>query len=150
MKLSHSLIAICILAGATFAAYAAVEHARPFAPPTAAELGLSGTYVVQWNDLREQTLSLRDSARGAVRQRIQHLDELLATAAPDLDAFDREAQQATDSYIAQARALKAKKLAFYDSLPAQQQAQVRLVLRNRLERLQQLPAFNAAFGDASP
>jgi hypothetical protein len=151
MKLSRSLIAIGILiSGTTFAAYAAVDHARSFAPPTAAELGLSGAYVTQWNDLRSQTLSLRGAARGSALQRITRLRELLATSNPDLDAFNRDAEHAGDDFLAKERALKAKKIAFYHSLPPAQQAQVRKVLADRLERLQNLPFFNQAINDSAP
>jgi hypothetical protein len=151
MKLSRSLVAIGILiSGTTFAAYAAVDNARAFAPPTAVELGLSGAYVAQWNDLRGETLSLRSSARNSGLQRITRLRQLLATSKPDLDAFNRDAERAGDDFLAKERALKAKKIAFYDSLPPAQQAQVRKVLSDRLERLQNLPFFNQAINDSQP
>ncbi len=148
MKLSHLLLSAGVLAGISVAAFAAVDQARRFAPPTAAELGLSGAYVTQWNELREQTLTLRASTRDALRQRLHQLDDLLADTSPDLDAFNRESEHEADRTIARARALKAKKLAFYDSLPSAQQAHVRLLLRERIQRLEKLPALDAAAGDA--
>ena len=151
MKISRVLIVVGILiSGATFTAYAGVEHARAFAPPTAAELGLSGAQVGQWNQLRDQTLSLRTAARGSALQRIAQLRELLAKPEPDLDAFNRDAEHAGDDLLARARALKAKKLAFYDSLPAAQQAQVRKVLSDRLELLQRLPFFDQTINQSTP
>ncbi|MDR3387825.1 MAG: hypothetical protein P4L92_12305 [Rudaea sp.] len=144
MKLSRSLIAAGLLVTATtFTAYAAVEQVHRFEPPTAEQLGLSGTYMSQWNELRSQTLNLRRSASAQATQRIKRLRELLTAPAPDLGAFNRESEQATDKLLAQARALKARKIALYDSLPPAQQARLRALLVDHLDRLQQLPWFKA-------
>ena len=56
MKTVHTLIAIGLLSAASAATYGAVEYARPFAPPTSTELGLSGAQASTWDDLRAQTL----------------------------------------------------------------------------------------------
>jgi hypothetical protein len=142
MNISRSLaVAGLILGSATFTVYAAVDRTQGLQPPTSTQLGLSGTYATQWDDLRTQTLNLRRSASTSAAQRIAHLRQILATSAPDLDAFNRSAEQESDALRAQARALRAKKIALYDSLPAAQQAHLRKLLGDRLEQLQNLPAF---------
>ena len=142
-------LAAAALTGAAALA-AAAPRVRPFDPPTAEQLGLSGAAAAQWSGLRTQTISLRDAARGAARQRLDALRQLLASAAPDLDAFSRASEQQIDAHIAQARALKAQQLALYDSLPASQRAQVRAVMLQRLDRLQHLRAALAELAEAAP
>jgi hypothetical protein len=100
--------------------------------------------------LRTQTLALRDAVRAATQQRLDTLHQLLSGSAPDLDGFSRDAQQQADGFIAQSRALKAQKLAFYDSLAPAQQAQVRAVMLERLDRLEHLRAALADLAEATP
>ena len=150
MKSVHVMLAASVLAAAALAAYAAAPLASAFSPPTSEQLGLTGNPGSQWNALRGQTLQLRDGARSTMQQEIAKLQGLLAAPSPDLDAFNAEAEGLADSYLRQARALKAKKLALYDSLPPAQQAQVRAVMAKRLERLQHLRAALSEFDAATP
>lgn len=129
-----------LLAGATCVAYAAMPRTRAFDPPTAAELGLDGATATEWNTLRDQTIDLRDSSRAEVQQQMTTLRALLATDSPDLDAFEKNAEREVDSRLAAARALRQRKLAFYDGLAPAQQANVRAVMRERLDRLARLRA----------
>ena len=150
MKSMRVTLVATFLAAATLAAYAAAPLSSAFGPPTSEQLGLSGGYALQWNDLRRQTLELRDATRHTMQQEIEKLQGLLGAPAPDLDAFNAEAERLADSHLAQARALRAKKLALYDSLPAAQQAQVRSVLAERVARLQHLRAALSELDAATP
>jgi len=150
MRSIHVTLAASILAATALAAYAAAPLPSMFSPPTSDQLGLTGGYASQWNDLRGQTLELRDAARNTTQQEISKLQGLLAAPSPDLDAFNAEAEHLADSYLAQARALKAKKLALYDSLPATQQAQVRAAMAERLARLRHLRAALSELDAATP
>lgn len=133
------------LAGATCATCGAVgSHWKGSAPPTAEELGLSGASATQWSTLRDQTIDLRDAGRSALLQEVDKARTVLASDAPDLDAFDRELEQAIDTHAAAARALRQRKLAFYDGLAPDQQAKVRAAMLDRLNRLERL---RAAFMD---
>lgn len=138
IKAVHTLSIAGLLAGATFATCAAVPHFRTAAPPTAEEIGLAGAAATQWTTLRDQSIDLRDSARATALHEIDKLRTLLAADAPDLDAFDREIEQAIDSHTAAARALRQRKLAFYDGLAPDQKARVRAAMLERLDRLERL------------
>ena len=150
MKPARTLLVFSLLAATALAAYAAAPLPSAFSAPTSEQLGLSGAYAAQWNDLRGQTLAQRDAARNTAQQEIAKLQALLQTSAPDLDAFSNEVEQQVDAYLAQARVLNSKKLAFYDSLPAPQQAQVRAVMSERIERLQHLRAALGELAAATP
>lgn len=129
------------LAGATCATCGAVgSHWKGTAPPTAEDLGLSGVSATQWTTLRDQTIDLRDSGRSALMHEFDKARAVLGSDAPDLDAFDRELEQALDAHAAAARALRQRKLAFYDGLAPDQQAKVRAVLLDRLNRLERIRA----------
>ena len=149
MNRIHVLFAASLFVAAAAFAGTTVQRARAFDPPTSEQFGLSGDYATRWNALREQTIALRETARSSTQQRLDMLHQLLSSNAPDLDSFSRDAQQQADNLLIQARALKAQKLALYDSLPAAQQAQVRAMLLNRVERLQHLRAALAELADAS-
>lgn len=138
IKAAHTLSIAGLLAGATFATCAAVPHLRGTAPPTAEQIGLAGAAATQWTTLREQSIDLRDSARATTLHEIDKLRTLLAADAPDLDAFDREIEQAIDSHAAAARVLRQRKLAFYDGLAPDQKAKVRAAMLERLDRLERL------------
>jgi hypothetical protein len=144
----HLLLAAGLLGGGAVAG-TTLQQARAFDPPTAEQLGLGGDAATKWVALREQSIALRESARGAAKQRLDTLHQLLASSAPDLDAFSHQSEQQADQLLAQARALKAQKLALYDSLPASQQAQVRAVLLKRLERFEHLRTALNELGEAS-
>jgi Spy/CpxP family protein refolding chaperone len=127
-----------LVAGATFAAYAATPRLHAPAPPTADQLGLAGADAAEWNTLRDQTIDLRDSARATALRDVDTLRVLLATETPDLDAFDREIEQAINRHAAASRALRQRKLAFYDRLAPAQQAKLRAAMLDRLNRLDHL------------
>jgi len=135
------------LAGAAFAASAATPHLFRAGPPTADELGLSGTAATEWSELREETIDLRDAARATALDEFDKLRALLATDAPDLDAYDREIEQAIDRHLAAARALRQRKVEFYDGLAPDQQAKLRAAVRDRMDRIAR---FRSALLDIDP
>ena len=149
MNRLHVLTATLLLAAAGIAA-AAASRPHPFDPPGAAALGLDGAAAQQWTALREETIALRSTMRDAATRKLAALQDLLATAAPDLDAFNRDAETETDALLMRARALNARKLAFYDSQPAAQQARMRAVMRTRVERLQHLRSALSELAQAAP
>jgi hypothetical protein len=127
------------IAGSAGAA-AALPRLHGLAPPEAAEVGLAGDQAAQWNALRDETIALRDDARQRLREGADQLHALLATEAPDLDGFARQADADVDARIAAYRALRDRKLAFYDALAPDQQARMRAAFTARLERFERLRA----------
>jgi len=126
------------LACATCAVCTATPRGQAMAPPSAAELGLAGADATRWNALRDQTIDARETTRATVLREVDTLRALLASSAPDLDAYEREIEQAVDSHVAAERDLRRKKLAFYDSLAPDEQAKVRAAMLDRLNRLERL------------
>jgi len=126
------------LAGATCAVCTATPRVRAMAPPSAAELGLAGPDATRWNTLRDQTIDARETTRATVLRELDALRALLATDAPDLDAYERGIEQSIESHVAAERDLRQKKLAFYDGLAPAQKAKVRAVMLDRLNRLERL------------
>jgi Spy/CpxP family protein refolding chaperone len=143
----HALAFTGLLAGATFAVCAATPGLHASGPPTADQLGLAGADAAQWTALRDATIDLRDSARATAQHEIDTLRALLASDAPDLDAFDREIEQAIDRHAAAARALRQRKLAFYDRLAPDQQAKLRAAMLDRLNRIDRLRSALLELGD---
>lgn len=125
------------LAGATCAVCTATPR-QAMTPPSATELGLGGADATRWNALRDQTLDARDTTRATVLREVDTLRRLLASDAPDLDAYEREIEQAIDSHVAAERDLRQRKLAFYDGLAPDQKAKVRAAMLDRLNRLERL------------
>lgn len=126
------------LAGATCAVCTATPRHQAMAPPSAAELGLDGADAPRWNALRDQTIDARVTALATALREKDALRGLLAANAPDLDAYEREIEQAIDGHVAAERDLRRQKLAFYDSLAPDQQAKVRAAMLDRLNRLERL------------
>jgi uncharacterized membrane protein len=150
MKRTRVLIVSALLTSALAAtAYAAMPHPLAFAPPSASELGLEASHTDTWNALREETLSLRESAREEVRSTLEHADALLADDNADLAALSQSIDSAVDDTLARSRALRDRKLAFYQTLGADEQRAVRSAMRSRLERAQRLrAAFATVLQDA--
>jgi uncharacterized membrane protein len=136
------LVLAAALGGATLAsgAYATLPRHLPFAPPTAAELGLVGASAQQWDALRQDTLALRQSTREQARARTTEFDALLGQPAPDLRGFSHAVQHDVDAALAQSRQLTERKLDFYDTLAPADQARLRQSLQDELARAQRLRA----------
>jgi uncharacterized membrane protein len=141
MKRTRVLIASALLTSALAAtAYAAMPHPLAFAPPSASELGLDANQTSTWNALREETLNLRESAREEFRSKIEQADALLADDNADLGALSRSIDSAVDDALARSRALRDRKLAFYQTLNPNEQRAAREAMRSRLERAKHLRA----------
>lgn len=145
----HTLLAIgliaTIAAGAAMSAPTRLPRGDALLPPSAAELRLSGPQAQQWDALRAESRALRSVARADLRDGIADLRTLLETAAPDLRAFDAEAQRRIEAHLAETRALHARQLALYESLPPDAQARVRAAMAERLDRMALLRERLAAF-----
>lgn len=130
--------------GAAVAGPRLLPHAS--APPDAAELGLHGAHASAWMQLREASMQLRDDRRARLRERLDRLDVLLDADAPDLRGFAHDTQAQVDALRARARALHERELDLYAQLDPGEQAQVRAVLKTRLDRLRR---WRERLGDAA-
>ena len=138
--------AISTAIGAT--AYAAMPRTRAALPPSATELGLDARHAAAWEQLRAETIALRDAGRGELRERLQQADAILADDHADLRAFSADLDSDVDAWLARSRDLRARKLAFFDSLSDTEKAHVRDVMRERLARLARLrSAFTTLIQD---
>jgi hypothetical protein len=137
------------LAVATAVAAPQLAQNQRFAPPTAAELGLSGSHAQQWEVLRQDTIALRRVGREDLIEGVGEFRRLLDQPAPDLRAFTNASQDRVDAQMAEVRALRERQLDFYESLSPAEQAKVRAVMAQRLDRLAQLRQRLAGFIDTS-
>lgn len=140
VKRSWLAVALAGTIAGSAGAAAALPRLHALTPPDAAEVGLAGNEAMQWNALRDETIAFRDAARQRLRTGTDQLHALLASPAPDLDAFGHQADAEVDARIAGFRALRDRKLAFYDALAPDQQARMRAAFSTRLERLERLRA----------
>lgn len=133
---------LAVLATATtLTAVSAPRMARGnFAPPTAAELGLTPANAARWDALREESLALRSVAREEIGGGLREFRGLLDTTQPDLRAFSAESQRKVDAHLAEARVLRDRQLDLYESLTPAEQARVREAMAERLDRLGRLRA----------
>jgi hypothetical protein len=136
---------------AALAATAAVSAPRlparadALQPPSAAELGLSGAHARQWDALRAESIALRRVGREDLIAGAGELRVLLDQSNPDLRAFHVESQRKLDAHLAEMRDLRERQLALYESLSPQEQARVRKVMAQRLDRLAALRERIAGF-----
>lgn len=143
MKARHALyLALALAAGLAAAAVSAAPArgtlANAFAPPDAAELGLSGITAREWDALRDETVALRRVSREQIRDGMAELRTMLDQPEPDLRGFSVIAQRQVDAHLAEARALRERQLVLYESLPPAGQARVRAAMAGRLDRLARL------------
>jgi hypothetical protein len=145
MKPAHIVLASVILTGVLgVSAIAAVPQRSAFEAPTASELGLDASHADAWNQLREESMQLRASARKDTGDRLRQAKDLLAESAPDLRSFSADAERQVDEYLARSRDLRTRKLALYESLSPTEQDAVREAMLARLERAERV---RAAFGN---
>jgi hypothetical protein len=145
MKPAHIVLASVILTGVLgVSAIAAVPQRSAFEAPTASELGLKASHADAWNQLREESMQLRASARKVMGDRLRQAEDLLAESAPDLRSFSADAERQVDEYLARSRDLRTRKLALYESLSPTEQDAVREAMLARLERAERV---RAAFGN---
>ncbi|GEM_PF-1495384 len=109
-----------------------------FAPPTAAELGISAAHAKQWDALRQETIALRRVGREDLRSGMQEFRAMLDQSSPDLRGFSNESQRRVDAHMAEARALRDRQLDLYESMTPAEQAKVRAAMAQRLDRFAQL------------
>lgn len=133
------------LAATTVLSAPRMARADAMLPPTAAELGLSANHAKQWDALRSQSVSLREIGRDELRGGVIELRGLLDQPSADLRAFSDASQRKVDTHMAEARALRDRQLDLYESLSPEEQARVRKVLAERLDRLSQLRERIAGF-----
>lgn len=137
-SLSLAAAAAVSLAVATAVAAPRIAQSERFAPPSAAELGLSGAKAQQWGALRQEAIALRRVGREDLIAGMSELRALLDQPSPDLRAFSERSQRDVDAHVAETRALRERQLDFYESLSPAEQAKVRAVMAQRLDRLAQL------------
>lgn len=139
MKPILALLAAAAISTAIGAsAYAAIPRGRTATPPSATELGLDARHAAAWEQLRAETIALRDAGRSELRERLRQADAILADDHADLRAFSADLDSDVDAWLARSRDLRARKLAFFESLSDTEKAHVREVMRERLARLARL------------
>ncbi len=127
-----------LAAGAALSAPARPPGGDALTPPTAAELGLAGAQAQRWDALSAEARALRRVGRDTLRTGMTELRGALERPDADLRDVSAESQRRVDAHLAETRALRERQLAFYESLPPEQQARVRAALAQRLDRLAQL------------
>jgi hypothetical protein len=135
------------LAVATAVAAPRIAQSERFAPPSAAELGLSGAKAQQWSALRQEAIALRRVGREDLIAGMSELRTLLDQPSPDLRAFSERSQRDVDAHMAEMRALRERQLDFYESLSPAEQAKVRAAMAQRIDRFSQLRQRLSAFLD---
>lgn len=139
---SKSLYLVAAIAAtltvATAVAAPRFANADRFAPPTAAELGISAAHAKRWDALRQESIALRRVGREDLRSGMQEFRTLLDQSSPDLRAFSNDSQRRVDAHMAEARALRDRQLDLYESMTPAEQAKVRAAMAQRLDRFVQL------------
>lgn len=133
-----TLLALALVAGlaSTGHAVAGPFFNRP-TPPTAAELGLSATQTGEWQAIQADAKALRESTLQSVQAELADTKSALASPNADLRAIGTGYQSIALTALMEQRQLRDRRLAFYDSLNPDQQAQVReylIVMTERAER----------------
>jgi hypothetical protein len=112
-----------------------------------------GLDAAQRQQLDQLLADQREFRRAAHAELGVMLDEAQADLnAPDADLHQiaAEADRTLFAMVAEARALRSQRMAFYDSLDERQQADVRSLLAQKLERAKRLHAFVGDFVDGNP
>lgn len=133
-----SLVGLAV-AGGVLAQSLPIRWRTASLPPLSAqELGLDQTQAERLLQLqarqRAYRLAAYDTLGGLLRDARGELDQ----KEPQLQAISAEFEQTVIALALEHRSLKADRMAFYQSLQADQQARVQDHLRQRLDRLQQL------------
>jgi hypothetical protein len=130
-----TMMALVLSAGlaSTGAVVAGPFFNRPQAP-TAAELGLDANQSAQWQAIQADTRSFRQHTLQALKAELDDTKTALASPDADLRTIGQDYQSIALAALMEQRQLRDRRLAFYESLNAQQQGEVRAYLVTLIDR----------------
>ncbi len=109
-----------------------------FNPPSAEQLHLSPEQAQEWAALQADAIALRRQLLAEVAQDLPALEQALAAPDADLGLLAQHVQSQVLYALWQTQPIRERRLAFYESLDPDQQAQVRSWLIGVVQRLERL------------
>jgi len=131
-------VALCLLLGLGAAAQA--SPTRLPIPPSAAELNLSPAQQLEWEALQADAIAMRQQLLSDVANNLPELEAALSSPNADLGLLAQHVQSQALYALWQTQPIRQRRLAFYQSLDPQQQAQVRTWLIGVVQRLERVIA----------
>lgn len=145
----RTLLALALVAGFASAnqAVAGPFFNRP-TPPSAVELGLDAAQTAEWQAIQADAMALRQDTLMHVKLELAQTRESLAEPDADLRAIGQDYQSIALTALMEQRQLRERRLAFYNGLNPQQQAEVREFLIDVTERAERaIRAFEVLQGE---
>lgn len=144
-----TMLALVLIAGLAGTGHAVAGPFLPrLDPPTAAELGLTAAQAAEWQAIAADAQSLRQATLDQVKAELDRTQVELSQADADLREIGREYQSIAFAALLEQRQLRDRRLAFYNGLNPQQQAQVRAFLLEVSERAERaIRAFEVLQGE---
>lgn len=112
--------------------------------------GLSAAQQVVLTDIRTQTQAQRRDAHARIGALIDTAQDELSQPEADLGALASQAEATLLPLVFEARVLRQSRLDFYNTLNADQQAEVRDWMQRRLERAERVHAVIGDFLNDNP
>lgn len=145
------LIGASLLVSAAIVAAAVPSHGAWLAAARGPQIaGLTPAQQATLDELRRTTWAQHRAVHAEVGALIDSAHQELERPDADLAALSTQAEASLVPLVLDARARRAERLAFYDSLAPEQQAQVRDWMKQRLARVERLHAVIGDFLDESP
>ncbi|AVP97976.1 hypothetical protein C7S18_12530 [Ahniella affigens] len=113
-------------------------------------LDLDAAQRTQLDQLLADQRAFRLAAHSEIGTLIDQTQSDLRAPDADLHQIAANADRALFALLAEGRGLRNQRMAFYDSLSPEQQAEVRSMLANRLDRAKRLHAFVGDLIDQAP
>ncbi len=149
MKRSSLLIAAALSIALVGTAYAQGLGGRLSAWRSAATApqihGLSAPQQDAFEQLQSRQAAFRRAAHGEIGDLIHDAQAELADPAADLRALSANTTRTLAALAFEANSLREERLAFYETLSAAQQSEVRAALQRRLERMARIHALVGDF-----
>ena len=138
--------ALCaVLAGTAYAQGLGGRLGGWHAPQVQRISGLSVEQQAAFEQLRQRQQAFRVAAHEEVGALLTQAQAELAQPDADLRALNAETSRTLAALAIEANGLRQARLGFYESLDAEQQAQARAFLQQRLSRLQRMHALIGDF-----
>ena len=140
MRRLTTLIAFAALVLSWTSAAAQASPARLPLPPSAQQLQLTPAQASEWEALQADAIGLRQQLLSDVAHNLPALEQALAAPDADLELLVQHLQSQVLYALWQTQPIRDRRLAFYQSLNAQQQTLVRDWLIAVVQRLQRVIA----------
>lgn len=127
-----TLLILALCAG--FNSAAAGPFLARASAPTAAELGLNPQQTSAWQAIQADAQALRGRTLQSVESELAQAKNALGQENADLRAISLQFQMLALSVLAEQKPIRERRLAFYNSLNASQQQQVRGFLIEQINR----------------